>query len=153
MWENQDYKFTLEGLSFNNHKIAGSEEFSIATVDSGTTFTYIPYQLFNMLIVHFDWFCGLDATNHCKGEIIDKSKDTGNICFSYDEKRFPEGPKKYFMSYPVLNFHATASNGSKIVLKWYPSEYLFREHTTKYCMAIERYTRPGEILMGGTFMR
>lgn len=51
----------------NNHLMAGSEEFSIGTIDSGTTYTYIPYKLFNLLVTHFDWFCSLDRANHCKG--------------------------------------------------------------------------------------
>lgn len=57
------------------------------------------------------------------------------------------------MSYPVLNFKTTDENGHKIDLKWYPSEYLFREKENKYCMAIEKYSRPGELLLGGSFMR
>lgn len=30
----------------NNHLMAGSEEFNIGVVDSGTTFTYVPNKLF-----------------------------------------------------------------------------------------------------------
>lgn len=69
-WDTQAYKFSLEGVAFNNHFIQGSEEFQIGVLDSGTTFTYIPHKLFNMLIVHFDWFCALDHANHCKGKRI-----------------------------------------------------------------------------------
>jgi len=36
---------------------------------------------------------------------------------------------------------------------WHPSEYLYRETENKYCIAAEKYYRPNEILMGGTFMR
>jgi hypothetical protein len=44
----------------NNHLMAESQEFQIGVIDSGTTFTYVPHKLFNMLLVHFDWFCSLD---------------------------------------------------------------------------------------------
>ena len=44
-------------------------------------------------------------------------------------------------------------NETKIKLQWFPSEYLFRDKGNKYCMAIEKFSRPGEVLLGGTFMR
>ena len=132
--------------------MAGSDEFNIGVVDSGTTFTYVPTKLFQMLIVHFDWFCSLDSVNHCKGKRI-RSDDQNSICFRYEEQEFPNGPKKYFMSYPVLNFKVILSGGSPGELKWYPSEYLFRHKPDQYCMALEKFSRSNEILMGGTFMR
>jgi hypothetical protein len=105
------------------------------------------------LIVHFDWFCSLDKTNHCKGARIYKGSNSNSICFKYDEKVFKVGPKPYFMSYPILNFHLkTGSNGSNVTLKWYPSEYLYREKPDEYCLAAEKYSRH-EILIGGTMMR
>jgi hypothetical protein len=57
------------------------------------------------------------------------------------------------MSYPVLNFITTDIHGVNISLKWFPSEYLYREADDKYCMAIEKFNRPGEVLFGGSFMR
>ena len=63
------------------------------------------------------------------------------------------GPRDYFLSYPVLNFNADDVNGQPVSLKWFPSEYLYREAEDKYCMAIEIFSRPGEILLGGSFMR
>jgi len=96
----------------NNHLMAGSDEFNVGVVDSGTTFTYVPNKLFQMLIVHFDWFCSLDQVNHCKGKRIrGDGGDQSTICFTYDESQFKEGPKRYFMSYPVLNFNVTTSSG------------------------------------------
>jgi len=70
----------------NNHLMAGSDEFNVGVVDSGTTFTYVPNKLFQMLIVHFDWFCSLDQANHCKGKRIrGDGGDQSTICFTYDE--------------------------------------------------------------------
>ena len=57
------------------------------------------------------------------------------------------------MSYPVLNFRTTAADKSSTEIKWYPSEYLFRDSNTRYCMGLEKFGRTNEILMGGTFMR
>ena len=41
----------------DNHLMSGSQEFGIGFVDSGTTFTYMPPQLFNSILIHFDQFC------------------------------------------------------------------------------------------------
>ena len=35
---------------------------------------------------------------------------------------------------------------------WYPSEYLYRDTATQYCVALD-VTSSREIMMGGTFMR
>jgi len=108
----------------NNHFMSGSEEFNIGVIDSGTTFTYVPQKFYTMLLIHFDWFCLQDKVNHCKGKRIQQASDS--ICFEYNEETFMEGPLKYFMSFPVLNFHANSVNNTKVSLKWFPSEYLFR---------------------------
>lgn len=152
-WETHAYKFSLFGISINNHMMSGSEEFSIGVVDSGTTFTYVPQKLFTMLLIHFDWFCSLDTEHHCKGKRMRSEDDPSTICFEYDESLYPTGPKPFFLSYPVLNFHANAVNNTRIAFKWYPSEYLFRHKATSYCLALEKFSRSNEILMGGTFMR
>jgi hypothetical protein len=53
----------------------------------------------------------------------------------------------YFMSFPVLNFIVNDINGRKVELKWFPSEYLYRDRSDRYC------SRANEVLMGGSFMR
>jgi len=40
-----NYKFKLTGVSVNNHPIAGSSKYNLAFVDSGTTFSYLPREL------------------------------------------------------------------------------------------------------------
>lgn len=57
------------------------------------------------------------------------------------------------MTYPVLNFRVVASDGTATTLNWYPSEYLFRNKPSQYCMAMEKFQRSNELLLGGTFMR
>jgi hypothetical protein len=141
----------------------GSEEINIGFIDSGTTFTYIPMKLWNMLIAHFDWFCRVDE-NNCAGERVTNNPNA--ICFKYDEKKFPKGPLTYFMTYPILRFKVrsslnqassnnTTDNSSETLpmyLEWYPSEYLYRDKTDLYCMGAERHSRT-ELIIGGTMMR
>lgn len=108
----------------NNHHMAETHSQRTAFIDSGTTFTYLNIANYNAIKLHFNWFCSLDAENHCKGK-MDFSR-TGYLCFSYDENEFPKGPYDYFRSFPILRFElGSETNG--YVLDWYPSEYLYRE--------------------------
>jgi hypothetical protein len=135
--------------------MANSQLFDVGVIDSGTTFTYVPERLFKIFIDHFDWFCLLDPKNHCRGKRIHNGNANPNtICFQYDETKYPLGPKDYFMSYPVLSFQVpTATPDVFQDLKWYPSEYLFRNKPTQYCLAVEKFQRANEVLLGGTFLR
>ena len=75
------------------------------------------------------------------------------MCFSYDEAEFPYGPKDYFRSFPILRFLIKTENVNKpYYYDWYPSEYLYRDTNTQYCVALD-VTSSKEVMMGGTFMR
>lgn len=65
-----DFKLTTKGVMMNNHFMKDSDSVHTAFVDSGTTFSYFPYSLFNIISDHFDWFCSVDSVNHCKGKRI-----------------------------------------------------------------------------------
>ena len=75
----------------------------------------------------------------------------GYLCFSYSEKEFPEGPYDYFRSFPILRF-MLGTEKENVILNWYPSEYLYRENTSKYCVALDIQNN-SEIIIGGTMMR
>lgn len=48
----------------NDHFIEGSEAYTTGFIDSGTTFTYFPTNLFKKLKQHFfDWFCLAESSN------------------------------------------------------------------------------------------
>jgi hypothetical protein len=69
-----NYKFKLSGISMNNHPLAGSNKWSVGFIDSGTTFSYVPYELWDSLVYHFDNYCNLtnptkDPTSkYCPGQ-------------------------------------------------------------------------------------
>lgn len=123
----------------NNHEISDGKHIKTAFIDSGTTFTYVPRTLFTAFWKHFDWFCNeADPFNNCKGQLLKHKKN--EICFSYSEDEFPDGPYEYFLSYPVLRFAMKAyigSVGPTEIFNWYPSEYLYRATTNSYCVAID----------------
>jgi hypothetical protein len=57
------------------------------------------------------------------------------------------------MSYPILKFNIKGNNGESVDLRWFPSEYLYREKSDQYCLAAEKYSRSNEIMLGGTLLR
>lgn len=118
----------------NNQLMCNSFSQNVAFVDSGTTFTYVNLANYNAIKTHFEWFCSLDQDNHCKGKM--DFKKSGYICFSYDEKEFPEGPYDYFRSFPIIKFELGTAQ-EPMTLEWYPSEYLYREKNWRYCVALD----------------
>ena len=146
-----DFKVGVSGMMMNNHYMAGTENYNVGFLDSGTTFTYLHNNLFKIVQLHFKWYCSVDPENNCKGR-INFSKN-GYLCFSYDENEFPQGPKDYFRSFPILRFLIkTNVHDEPYYYDWYPSEYLYRDTKTQYCVALD-VTNSREIMMGGTFMR
>ena len=121
-----DFKVGVQGMMLNNHYMAGTENYKVGFLDSGTTFAYLNSSLFKIVKLHFNWYCSADPENNCKGR-IDFSRN-GYLCFSYDEHEFPNGPKEYFNSFPIIRFLLTTTDHNKpYYYNWYPSEYLYRE--------------------------
>ena len=52
-----NYKFNIYGLMVGGHPLKGSTKFSIGFIDSGTTFSYLPKELYDSIIFHVDQFC------------------------------------------------------------------------------------------------
>jgi hypothetical protein len=100
--KNSDFFIRLKGLSMNNHFIQGSDVQYSVMIDSGTTFTYFPKSLFDLIETHFRWFCSSDAQNNCKGKL--DFENQGYICWEYDSNLFPDGPDAFMKSLPVLRF-------------------------------------------------
>jgi hypothetical protein len=109
----------------NNHFLAGSNIYNVGFFDSGTTFTYFPTALFTRIKQHFEWFCKADTKNNCKGAMEDTRSNL--ICFKYEERDFPNGPKDYFASFPVLKFLLPDIHGDNYEYNWWPSEYMYKE--------------------------
>merc|ERR1712038_635847 len=133
----------------NDHFMTTTDSIKRAFIDSGTTFTYVPTIIYNAIKLHFQWFCSVDEENHCKGKM--QFERQGYLCFSYSEKEFPEGPYDYFRSFPILRF-MLGTEEENVTLNWYPSEYLYREHSDKYCVALD-IQNGSEMIIGGTLMR
>jgi len=51
-------------------------------IDSGTTFSYFPRGVWDLIEAHFRWFCGIDPENNCKGTL--KFDKPGFLCWGYE---------------------------------------------------------------------
>lgn len=139
--------------------IEGSDKWVVGFVDSGTTFSYIPTKMWNVLAKYFDKFCLLaknqgDGNSHkyCPGKRFNSVASGQQVmCFAYDQKKYPN-KKEFFMGFPVINIFAYDHNGEKQRIKWFPSEYLYLEDNSKYCMTADKEGTT-QILFGSTLMR
>jgi hypothetical protein len=120
----------------NNHYLAGSSHYQVGFLDSGTTFTYLPDQLFAQLKSHFDWYCKADDKVNCGGNLLD-STSRHTICFDYQSDDYPNGPRGYFATFPVLRFILPDVEGGEYEFNWWPSEYLYKENAKLYCVAAD----------------
>lgn len=84
----------------NNHYMKGSDNSYTMMIDSGTTFSYFPEPVYDLIETHFKWFCSMDSNNNCKGKMDFHKR--GYLCWHYDDKLFPDGPIEFFASLPIL---------------------------------------------------
>jgi hypothetical protein len=50
---------------------------------------------------------------------------------------FPDGPSEFMKSLPILRFSFDTVTGAPYSFDWYPSEYLYKENDTLYCLAAD----------------
>ena len=88
------YKFNIKGVAMGNHPIKGSEAWSVGFLDSGTTFSYLPTDMWDSLIYHFDCFCEQahkldDKNKYCPGSRFMTTSDGETLmCFHFDPVKF-----------------------------------------------------------------
>lgn len=160
----QNYKFDIVGVSVNGHPIRGSDKFNLGFVDSGTTFSYLPGELYDAVMYHFDFFCKnaniYDNNNtypnkYCPGKLrfLQNSDGEKAACFDFDKDRFANRIKDFFYGYPIISIHVKMTDGNFERINWYPSEYLYLDKSgDKYCFAADRAS-DNQILFGTTLMR
>lgn len=145
-----NYKFKIMGVSVNGHPISGSNKFSIGFIDSGTTFSYLPAELYDSLLFHFDNFCkyankydndNSQKSKYCPGKFFYSLSSEGEkvACFKFDQEKYRNKTKEWMMGYPVINIHVKQIDGTVARINWFPSEYLYLDKDgSKYCLAADR---------------
>jgi hypothetical protein len=116
---NSDFLVTLKHLSMNNHIIKGTDKNYSVMIDSGTTFSYFPKQLFDLLESHFKWFLRIDPDNNIKGS---EDFSYGRLCWRLDDYT---SSHQFIQSMPIIRFAFDTDQGGLYEYDWYPSEYLY----------------------------
>ena len=114
------------------------DSFSHAFLDTGTTMTYFPVNLFSEIEKNFEAFCGKNSEN-CD------SHDTMENCYNNSNSSKSEILK----SFPILKFKIENN-----MFEWLPKNYLiFTE--SEFCLGFEKESNQNSntITLGGTFMR
>jgi len=108
------YKFNIEGISMNNHPIRGSHNWDVGFLDSGTTFSYLPTDMWDSLMYHFDYFCDEarkqpeinGIQRYCPGKRFVTVSDGETLtCWEFEPEMWGLKRKEFLMGFPVLNFH------------------------------------------------
>ncbi|CAK9065233.1 unnamed protein product [Durusdinium trenchii] len=115
---------------------ASSDEFGKAIIDSGTTLSYFPSQVFARLITNIETYCGTHESCHA-------GKDpTNSHCWRLnDPSASPEG-------FPTL--HLKFDQGAEVV-SWEPASYLSERGYGVWCYAIAE-SQNGDTILGISWM-
>ena len=108
-------------IRVNGSTVTNSESYGDAIIDSMATYTKFPSKLFYSLSSSFDNFC---KNFKCAGKRQDSMAN--NICYDYSPIFYPLGPRTYFRTFPMIEMYVLDTNGTRVSLRWYPSEYFFR---------------------------
>lgn len=113
-----------------------------AFFDSGTTFIYVAYDLFNALKDSFKKFCSKSKIL-CGGFDEWKSK-----CFDYNKNENYFDVIKFKQSFPIFDFDM----GTDDKYRLYPTEYLVQEseNSNSFCIGIEPLKN---MILGAIFWR
>ena len=125
------YSIKLTDIQINKKDTQITNEY-FTVIDSGTTVSYIPTNLYNKIKTQINEFCS--QLNRCLGDSFES--DMG-ICFrlktNINYLQFKE-------SMPNLNFVFE----NNVSYDWYPRSYLFnntekRDDTQSYCMGFIKW--------------
>jgi len=129
------YSIGIEDADIEGKSLGGRSAWGSVIVDSGTTFTYVPPEIWKGISETFESFC--KDPEHCKGVRTHHSDDCWEI---EDEKDLD--------TFPV--FRITFKGGGTI--HWRAHSYLFpKPPSKKWCLAIDD-NRKHDTVLGMSFM-
>ncbi len=132
--EDHQYTVSLQAISIPSSPLITG--FKDVILDSGTTVTLLPTDVFNTLMTHIAAFC----KDHCHGY-----QRKYIPCFFISPDHLPD----LIASLPPLSFQF--SNGATFV--WQPRHLFYYDPNDKsYCLVIRPYSG-GRTILGAAFMR
>ncbi len=144
---NEFYKINLVSFMIEKDEFSVKEEY-YSIIDSGTTVTYLPKQLFQQVIDRLKQDCNKNDKDKCLGYM---HYDSGDLCI---DQRFDISLEKFYISFPTIK----VKFNSEVEVQWKPENYLVFLKERTYCIGINDWgyikvkNRRNEILLGTTFM-
>ncbi|CAJ1450599.1 unnamed protein product [Effrenium voratum] len=114
--------------------VAGTAEFGQAIVDTGTTLTYFPQQIFDRVVMHLESFCLLP--DNCQADRADRP-DSHQKCWRMHDGQGPG-------AFPTLAFKF---QGQSETITWGPEAYLNHRGEDLWCYAFAP-SASGETIFG-----
>lgn len=120
------YTVSLDSISIGSNKISAKYN---AGLDSGTTNTYMPKDLFDQLFRTFTEFCSIPDS--CHGDLLKVGDD---ICI-YKKKSYPL--HLFYNSLPSIKFRLKGG----YVLEWLPQHYMSqnKSNLNELCMNFHKW--------------
>jgi hypothetical protein len=141
------YKFNMVSFNIGNDEFNVKEEY-LNIIDSGTTVSYMPKQLFQQVIERLKQDCNKNDKDKCLGFM---HYDSGDLCI---DQRYDVSLEKFFNSFQTI----IVKFNSEVEVQWKPENYLVFLKDRTYCIGINDWgyiyykNRRNEILLGTTFM-
>lgn len=141
---NTDYLINVTGIQLGNN---GRSLFDlVGLIDSGSPFTFLPKNLFNILVTEFDQYC-LDKKGNNKCGKFQMENEIG-YCASFEDRESLF--KTVNENWPVI----TLQLGKNIEFKWKPINYYYyyvKKNIRKACFGFVKH-HSSKIILGSNFM-
>mmetsp|Transcript_10008 Transcript_10008/g.11382 ORF Transcript_10008/g.11382 Transcript_10008/m.11382 type:complete len:244 (+) Transcript_10008:771-1502(+) len=112
-----------------------------AMIDSGTTFAYLSKNQIAEVDKALQAAC-ISGNLSCSDFRVKQN------CYKFSSKDHHD-MKTFYKTFPVFKFVAK----NNVTIKWFPSDYLFKDGVNQYCIAIDPYGRGSSMIIGGSMMR
>eukprot|EP00916_Digyalum_oweni_P003456 GHVL01006267.1.p1 GENE.GHVL01006267.1~~GHVL01006267.1.p1 ORF type:complete len:657 (-),score=175.88 GHVL01006267.1:93-2063(-) len=134
------YTVELKEGRIGDDSLLGRGSWGRTIVDSGTTFTYLPTDMYNLLINYIQDHC--NNTNLCGIK-----RDSGRLCYEVSEDHHE------LSDYPDVLFVFHGYDDKEVSWIWKASSYMYEKGSNiLLCIAIDDNGRHGGTVLGASFM-
>lgn len=125
MIPNEFYKVDVVSFKIENNEFFLKKEY-FTIIDSGTTVTYLPRDLFKQVIDRLKQDCNKNDNDKCLGYM---HYESGDLCI---DQRYDISLDKFFNSFSTIKIKFN----SEIEISWKPENYLVFLKERTYCIGI-----------------
>ena len=146
------YKAAIDGIYVGGNDIFHGSHIPSVTIDSGTSFTYIPRSTHSKMKQKFESYCNNNA-NNCKGTHNPHGGSQQDISDSIYCAGPPAGSnmQSVLSTYPSISFKLEGLEGDAVEVCVPPEQYFFlsTSHPTMYCVG---FFKDSDFVFGANLM-